>query len=121
MTWASQVRAGLLTGFVVCGMTGCTIDSDATLDFINQTDETVWVAHNPDGPQELRVPESGWIEAKPGERVVLNDGGCVETGELVVATGPVESAVIDVRPLAAADSEICPGDDWEWSGVGDHD
>ncbi len=120
MIGPTQLRVGLLINLTVCGMTGCTIDSDATLDFINQTDATVWVAHNPDGPQEFGVPNSGWIEAEPGLRVVLNDGGCVETGELVVATGPVESADIDVRPLAAADSEICPGDDWEWSGVGDH-
>ena len=27
------------------GVTGCTVDSDATLVFTNTTDETVWVAH----------------------------------------------------------------------------
>lgn len=121
MTWALRGRAALLAGLLVCGMIGCTIDSDATVDFINQTDETVWIAHNPHGPQEFRVPDGRWIEAEPGVRAVLSDGGCVETGELVVATGPAESAVIDARPLVATDSEICPGDDWRWSGVGDHD
>ena len=62
-----------------------------------------------------------WVNAAPDVPVVINDGGCIETGELVVATEPTESAVIDVRPLAEVNAEICSGDDWEWSGVGDHD
>lgn len=62
-----------------------------------------------------------WVNAEPDVPVVINDGGCIETGELVVATEPTESAVIDVRPLAEVNAEICSGDDWEWSGVGDHD
>ena len=100
---------------------GCTIDSDATLDFTNLTDETVWVAHNPSAPNGFRVPDQKWIKAEPDVPVVINDGGCIETGELVVATEPAESAIIDNRPLVEINAEICSGDDWEWSGVGDHD
>ena len=44
-----------------------------------------------------------------------------ETGELVVATEPAESAVIAIRPIAGEDAEVCTADDWKWSGVGDHD
>lgn len=113
--------SAVLVGWTLAGAAGCTIDSDATLDFTNQTDETVWVAHNPDGPNGFGVPDRMWISAEPDTPVVINDGGCIETGELVVATEPAESAIIDIRPLAEANAEICPGDDWEWSGVGDHD
>ena len=106
-------------GLVLAGMTGCTIDSDATQKFTNQTDQTVWVGFNGFAPDGFRIPDSLWTEAPPGEQVAMYDGGCPSGGELVVAIEPVESEVIDVRPLT--DSEFCPNDDWKWSGVGDHD
>ncbi len=100
---------------------GCDIRPDATIDFVNLTDQLVWVGHNAAAPEAFRIPERLWIEVAPGARVVLTDGGCIETGELVVATAPAEAAVIDARPLAAAGEEVCAGDHWEWAGVGDHD
>ena len=106
---------------MLVGVAGCTIDSDATVDFTNQTDETVWVGFNGFAPDGFKIPKSLWAEAGPGERVAISDGGCVSGGDLVVAREPVESEVIDVRPLTDGDAEFCPGDDWEWSGVGDHD
>ena len=120
-TRSRRVGLAFLMSWVLVGVAGCTIDSDATVDFTNQTDETVWVAHNPDGPNGFGVPDRMWINAETDTPVVINDGGCIETGEFVVATEPAESAIIDIRPLAEDNAEICPGDDWEWSGVGDHD
>lgn len=107
-------------GLILIGA-GCTINSDATLDFTNLTDETVWVGFNGFAPDGFKIPESLWIEARPGEQVVMYDGGCLSGGDLVVARTPVESGVIDVRPLRDGQNEICDDDDWEWSGVGDHD
>lgn len=120
-TRSRRCWSAVLVGWTLVGAAGCTIDSDATLDFTNQTDETVWVGFNGFAPGGFKIPEGLWTEAGPGERVALFDGGCLSSGDLVVATEPTESAVIDVRPLAEDNAEICPGDDWEWSGVGDHD
>ncbi len=55
--------------WILVGVAGCTIDSDATLDFTNQTDETVWVGFNGFAPDGFKIPESLWTEAGPGERV----------------------------------------------------
>lgn len=61
------------------------------------------------------------VEVAPGTTQIIASGGCVETGEFIVATGPTEAEIIDRRPIAEADTEICDGIDWTWSGVGDHD
>lgn len=119
----SSIRPGALAVMVAsvgAALGGCDISPDATIDFVNRTDEVVWVGHNPAAPEAFRVPDRLWIEVAPGEREVITDGGCIETGELVVATGPAESAVIDARPVVGAD-RVCAGDHWEWTGVGDHD
>ena len=113
--------SAVLVGWTLAGAAGCTIDSDATLDFTNQTGETVWVGFNGFAPGGFKIPESLWTEARPGERVVMYDGGCLSGGDLVVAMTPVESDVIDVRPIRDSDDEVCEDDDWEWSGAGDHD
>jgi len=113
------MRSALLVSLFLAGVAGCPIDSDATLDFTNQTNETVWIGFNGFAPDGFKIPDGLWTEAGPGERVVITDGGCVSGGDLVVATEPVESAVIDVRQLIDVDTEVCPGEDWEWSGIGD--
>ena len=120
-THSRRSGSAFLVTWILAGVAGCTFDSDATLDFTNQTDETVWVGFNGFAPDGFKIPDGLWTEAGPGERVVITDGGCVSGGDLVVAREPVESAVIDVRPVTDDDAEVCPGDDWEWSGVGDHD
>ena len=66
--------------------------------------------------------ESRWQLADPGEEVVVSEGGeCLSFGELVVGTEPQEAMVIDARSLGKSGAELCPGDVWQWSGVGDHD
>jgi hypothetical protein len=106
---------------VVLTWTACVENLEPRVEFENQTDEPVWVGHNAAAPEGFRIPERLWKTALPGERILLTDGGCVETGEFVVATEPSESAVIDRKPLASAGVKLCDGDHWEWSGIGDHD
>lgn len=98
-------------------------DLEATVDFENQSDETVWVGYNAYAWQDaFRIPDSLWTQVPPGERSAIWDGGgCMEIGELVIATRPEESAVIDARPIGDSYAILCSNDTWEWSGVGDHD
>lgn len=101
------VELAVMASLVLVGLAGCTIDSDPTLEFTNETGDTVWVGFNGFAPEGFKVPESLWTEAAPGERVVTYDGGCLNGGDLVVASTPVESDVFDVRPLRDRDDEIC--------------
>ncbi len=97
-------------------------DLESSIDFENQTDETIWVGYNAYAPRAFDIPDSRWTEVPSGERVpILAIGGCLEVGELVIATRPDESATVDARPVGQPNPELCSGQVWEWSGVGDHD
>ena len=99
-------------------------EDDGSRRFENDTDETVWVAQNFrafEGGFDLGL--DGWTEVPPGEEVVYSSGGCVETGDVIVAMSPDESSIVDHRVFSpgdpAAEKPLCS--DWTWSGVGDHD
>lgn len=113
-------RAGAVS-VVALLLTACVGTADDSIDFVNETDQVVWVGHNPWGPDGFDVMAPSWVEVQPGARQIIFSGGCVETGEFVVARGPTELEVIDRRPIADADTATCDGIDWTWSGVGDHD
>ncbi len=111
-----------MIGVAIFLMSACIFeDLESPIDFENQTDDVVWVGYNAYGPDAFRIPDSLWTRVPPGERgTIIDPGGCLVDGELVVATLPDESSVIDVRPIGGSNPEVCQGV-WQWSGVGDHD
>ena len=115
-----RARAGVAAAVPIV-LAACLGAPDDSIDFVNETDQVVWVGHNPFGPDAFDVLDASWVEVAPGSTQIIASGGCVETGEFVVATGPTEAEVIDRRPIAEADTKVCDGIDWTWSGIGDHD
>jgi hypothetical protein len=101
---------------------GC-FEGDGSRWFENDTDSTVWVAHNRRGAAGFDLNMLGWTEVGAHEEAVYSTGGCVAVGEIVVATAPAEESIIDRRVIAPpnqdADDPLCS--EWVWSGVGDHD
>jgi len=115
------IAAALTIGVALTLMSACE-DLEASIDFENQTDESVWVGYNGHAPDAFDIRDALWTQVPAGERVTILDvGGCLEDGELVIATQPEESAVIDARPFGESSPELCSGQVWEWSGIGDHD
>jgi hypothetical protein len=104
------VTSGVL--FVSC------TDNDGSLRFTNDTDDTVWVAYSASVGSELDLGTDGWTEAPAHEDVVYSIHGCLEFGEVVVATEPDAASILDRRSVTGPDEALCS--DWTWSGVGDH-
>ncbi len=115
------IAAALTIGVALTLMSACE-DLEGAIDFENQTDESVWVGYNAYAPDAFDIPDSRWTQVPAGDRTAIWDGGgCMVDGEVVVATQPEESAVIDARPIGESSPELCSGQVWEWSGIGDHD
>lgn len=105
----------------MCGLAACE-DLEAAVEFENQTGESVWVGVNAYAPRGFRVPDELWTRIQAGATSeIWSGGGCMEVGEVVVATEPDQAAVIDVRPVDDPDSTLCSNDVWRWSGIGDHE
>lgn len=121
-THARAITKAFIIGAAIASMSACIFeDLVSPIDFENQTDEVVWVGYNGHGPEAFRIPDSLWTRVPPGEReTIMDPGSCLMDGELVVATQPDESSVIDVRPIGDSNPEVCQRV-WQWSGVGDHD
>lgn len=115
------VLVGVGVGLVV-PTAGC-FEDDGSRRFRNDTDATVWVAQNFLGDEGFDVGLEGWTEVPANDEAVYSTGGCVETGELIVATSPDERSIVDRRVFSRAnpDAEEPLCSDWTWSGVGDHD
>lgn len=105
----------------MCALAACE-DLEAAVEFENQTGEAVWVGVNSYGPDDFEIPDERWTQISAGSTAEIWGGrGCMEVGEVVVATEPNEAAVIDSRPVDDPDSTLCSNDVWRWSGIGDHE
>ena len=110
---SALIVVSLLTMAIDCGI-------DASLLFINDTDQDVWLTHQSDlgwpPDDQLR-----WRNIPAGETIDIGGaGGCVEAGISLIATEPDTNKVIDRRPHSR-ERPWCDGQTWHWSGPGDHE